>query len=87
MYVWFCSNVYFWLIFQVPPMTNYSMQGRTYRFFEGRPLYSFGYGLSYSRFHYSNLQVIPKDIEIGQDVAIKFDLTNHGPYDAEEVNM
>ncbi len=38
---------------QLPPFDNYSMDGRTYRYFSGDPLYSFGYGLSYSNFQYS----------------------------------
>jgi beta-glucosidase len=40
---------------QLPPFSDYSMQGRTYRYFEGAPLYPFGFGLSYSSFAYSGL--------------------------------
>ena len=42
---------------QLPPFTDYSMKGRTYRFFKGEPLFPFGYGLSYSTFAYRNLKV------------------------------
>lgn len=41
---------------QLPPFTDYAMKGRTYRYFKGEPLYSFGFGLSYSRFEYSRLK-------------------------------
>ena len=41
---------------QLPPFEDYSMNGRTYRYFKGDPLYAFGYGLSYSRFQYSGLK-------------------------------
>jgi beta-glucosidase len=44
---------------QLPPVEDYSMKGRTYRYFEGEPLYPFGYGLSYSKFRYSGLKIDP----------------------------
>ena len=44
---------------KLPPFDDYSMQGRTYRYFEGEPLYPFGHGLSYTRFEYSDLETRP----------------------------
>ena len=40
---------------QLPPFDEYSMKGRTYRYFTGEPLYGFGFGLSYSSFQYSRI--------------------------------
>jgi beta-glucosidase len=51
---------------QLPPFTDYAMKGRTYRYFKGEPLYTFGFGLSYSTFAYSGLSAkrTPKGAEI-----------------------
>ncbi|HEY7508772.1 MAG TPA: glycoside hydrolase family 3 C-terminal domain-containing protein, partial [Vicinamibacteria bacterium] len=42
---------------QLPPFADYDMKGRTYRYFEGEPLYPFGHGLSYTRFEYRDLAI------------------------------
>ena len=41
----------------LPPFEDYAMDGRTYRYFKGEPLYAFGHGLSYTTFNYNNLKV------------------------------
>jgi beta-glucosidase len=68
---------------QLPEFTNYSMKGRTYRFFEGEPLFPFGYGLSYTTFAYSNLR-IPSTVS-GGDVKISVEVENTGTVAGEEV--
>ncbi len=60
-----------------PPMEDYSMKGRTYRYYEDTPLYPFGYGLSYSSFEYSDLKLD----ENGATVTV----TNTGSIKADEV--
>lgn len=40
---------------ELPPFEDYSMKGRTYRYFRGDALWGFGFGLSYSKFQYSGL--------------------------------
>lgn len=68
----------------LPPYHDYSMQGRTYRYFKGKPLYPFGHGLSYSTFKYTDLKAA-KSVAIGKEVEITFTLTNEGSYDGDEV--
>ncbi|NLT73317.1 MAG: glycoside hydrolase family 3 protein [Chloroflexi bacterium] len=69
---------------QLPPLEDYAMQGRTYRFFEEQPLYPFGFGLSYTQFAYSDLEVTPR-VAAGQSVNVSVRLTNVGPVAGDEV--
>ena len=69
---------------QLPPFTDYSMKGRTYRFFGGEPLFPFGYGLSYTSFAYRKLNV-PKQIHSGDDVRVSVEVENTGAIAGEEV--
>jgi beta-glucosidase len=77
-------------IAQVPPMTNYSMEGRTYRYFKGpgAPLYPFGYGLSYAQFKYSELVISPMAVNSSSDILrITVKCFNAGPYNSDEVTQ
>ena len=66
-------------------MTNYSIAGRTYRYFDGDPLYPFGYGLSYTQFSYSDLVLSPTKVKAGQNVTVTFKIENIGFMDGQEV--
>ena len=68
----------------LPPFTDYSMNNRTYRYFKGQPLYAFGYGLSYTTFKYSELQM-PYQIPTGKNTIVSVKVTNTGKTDGEEV--
>ncbi|KAK7107946.1 uncharacterized protein [Littorina saxatilis] len=68
---------------QIPPMVNYSMAGRTYRYFQGDPLYPFGYGLSYVTFTYLGLRY-DKVVQAGHNMTGAVSLTNHGHVEADE---
>jgi beta-glucosidase len=65
---------------QLPPYEDYSMKGRTYRYMRAEPLFPFGFGLSYTTFAYSNLQVSKKKIRRGDSVTASVTLTNTGKY-------
>jgi beta-glucosidase len=69
---------------QLPPFEDYSMEGRTYRYFKGEPLFSFGYGLSYTRFAYSNL-TIAKQVRVGEPVRLSVQVKNAGKIAGDEV--
>jgi len=68
----------------LPAFTDYNMEGRTYRYFRGEPLYPFGYGLSYTTFKYSNLKVSPT-VATSDIVNVSVDVENSGSRDGEEV--
>ncbi len=68
----------------LPPFADYAMRGRTYRYFDGAPLYPFGAGLSYVRFRYANPMVsLPTTTSPGGTIAV--DVQNEGNREADEV--
>ncbi len=68
----------------IPAFDNYDMKGKTYRFFEGNPLYPFGYGLSYSKFEYT-LKSAPTEIKAGDAVQIQVEIKNTSNVSGDEV--
>jgi beta-glucosidase len=70
---------------QLPPFDDYSMKGRTYRYFAGRPLYPFGYGLSYTTFSYSELKLPADPVQAGQPMQVEATVTNTGKLSGDEV--
>ena len=75
---------YYKSVDQLPKFENYDMEGRTYRYFHKTPLYPFGYGLSYTSFKYSNLQ-LPVRLNSDADFKVSVDVTNTGERDGDEV--
>src|SRR5581483_8148278 len=70
---------------QLPEFEDYSMSRRTYRYFDGEPLYPFGYGLSYTSFAYRNAQVDRDNVTPSDMVRISVDVANTGATAGEEV--
>jgi beta-glucosidase len=70
---------------QLPNFEDYSMQNRTYRYFTGKPLYPFGYGLSYTTFSYSALSVPQAPVNPGDPVSAEATVTNTGKVAGDEV--
>jgi beta-glucosidase len=70
---------------QLPPFEDYSMQNRTYRYFSGQPLYPFGYGLSYSRFRYSNVKLSTRELNAGDPLSVEVNVKNNSQHEADEV--
>ena len=70
---------------QLPNFEDYSMANRTYRYFTGKPLYPFGYGLSYTTFAYSDLSVPAQPVAAGAPVEAEATVTNTGKVAGDEV--
>jgi beta-glucosidase len=70
---------------ELPAFTNYSMANRTYRYFTGTPLYSFGHGLSYTHFTYSRPSLSSKRVHADGTIAVTFNVQNAGARDGDEV--
>jgi beta-glucosidase len=69
---------------QLPPFEDYSMNDRTYRYFTGQPLYSFGYGLSYTKFEYFNGRLSTAKLNAGDPIEVSVGLRNTGERDGDE---
>ena len=73
-------------ITDLPHMMDYDItHGRTYMYFKEKPLYPFGYGLSYTRFNYSGTTLNDRVIECGDTLRVCFNLKNSGDMDGDEV--
>ncbi|MBV9928706.1 MAG: glycoside hydrolase family 3 C-terminal domain-containing protein [Acidobacteria bacterium] len=70
---------------QLPPFEDYRMDGKTYRYFKGEPLYPFGYGLSYTTFRYDGLKLGAKSYAAGQNVELSVEVRNTGARAGDEV--
>jgi len=70
---------------QLPNFEDYAMANRTYRYFSGKPLYPFGYGLSYTKFKYSDLSVSAQTVAAGQPLGADVTVSNTGAVAGDEV--
>jgi beta-glucosidase len=69
----------------LPAFDDYSMKNRTYRYFEGMPLFAFGHGLSYTKFDYSGERLNAAKFHAGDTVKVSFTVKNSGARDGDEV--
>lgn len=72
---------------QLPDFEDYSMVGRTYRYFKGEPLYPFGYGLSYTTFEYGKPKFSSTKVKAGEPMKLTVPVSNTGKMDGDEVVM
>lgn len=69
----------------LPDFADYSMTGRTYRYFTGKPEYPFGYGLSYTRFSYSDVRIGSGQLAAGKSQRVSVRVRNDGKLAGDEV--
>jgi beta-glucosidase len=69
---------------ELPDFCDYSMGNRTYRYHKGEALYPFGYGLSYTSFEYSDLELSSDTIEAGQPLGVRLLVRNSGKMEGWE---
>ena len=69
----------------LPPFGDYDMRGRTYRYFDGDPVYPFGHGLSYTRFSYAPLQLLPAAGGASEGLRVRTEVRNTGERAGDEV--
>ncbi len=73
---------------ELPPILDYNIRnGRTYMYDTNEPLFPFGYGLSYTRFEYSDLKTTKKTLRDGEVIDVSFSIANTGDYDSDEVSQ
>ncbi len=71
----------------LPPFDDYSMQGRTYKYFDGEPLFPFGFGLSYANFEIIDYKSDKNILYEGEKLMVDINLRNNGIFAGEEVVM
>jgi beta-glucosidase len=69
----------------LPPYDNYSMQGRTYRYFNGKVQYPFGYGLSYTSFDYAWKKPLRSKYTAGDSIVVSLNIKNTGAMEGYEL--
>ena len=70
---------------QLPDFDDYSMKGRTYKYMTEKPLYPFGYGLSYSSFEYGDAKLSSKKVKAGETLEVEVEVSNSGAVGADEI--
>ena len=70
---------------ELPAFDDYSMKNRTYRYFTGKPLYGFGYGLSYTSFAFSQMKLSDRSVPAGRPLTVEAEVKNTGTMAGNEV--
>lgn len=76
---------YYKSVDDLPDFNSYAMKDRTYRYFQGEALYSFGYGLSFTNFDYKNVKLSDKKVSADDEVKVKVKIKNTGKFNGDEV--